>query len=150
MTETAESHKIMRAFQHFYQTSIKIQRFFREQRMMDKYRLDLVRRSWEINKDRMQKTILRQGGKQLKGKLKKLQLLNDVVREQYIKMYFERQKLLFIIKFIENEGKNEMKGKIEKYQKLLVKFEKKLGIKSEAKAPIEINKTPALDKPVAV
>ena len=49
--------------------------------MMDKHRLDLVRRCWEINKDRMQKTILRQGGKQLKGKLKKLQLLNDVVRE---------------------------------------------------------------------
>ena len=53
MTETAESHKIMRAFQHFYQTSIKIQRFFRDQRMMDKHRLDLVRRCWEINKDRM-------------------------------------------------------------------------------------------------
>ena len=65
-------------------------------------------------------------------------------------MYFERQRLLFIIRYIENEGKNEMKGKIEKYQKLLVKFDKKLGIKSEAKAPIDINKTPALDKPVNV
>jgi hypothetical protein len=36
----------------------------------------------------------------MKIKLKRLGLLTDSVREEFIKIYFERQKLVFIIKFL--------------------------------------------------
>lgn len=65
-----------------------IQRFFREQKQLDLYRLDLLRKAWDIQRDIMSRAYIKTGGKTLKAKLKKLSLLTDTVREEFIDLYF--------------------------------------------------------------
>ena len=84
LRDTSDSYKLMTSFNIFYKTTVKIQRFFREHQLMDKYRMDLVRRSWDINRDKMQKQILKAGGKHIKAKLKKI--LGKARYEEYKKL----------------------------------------------------------------
>lgn len=50
--------------------------------------MDLLRKGWEIQREKMQKKYLSSGSRQNKHKLKKLQLLTKEVRESFIEMYF--------------------------------------------------------------
>lgn len=76
-------------------------------------------------------------GKAIKAKLKRLSLLTDSIREEFIKVYFQRSKITFIIKFIEMHNTTDPNGgrdpRIEKYFAILKKIEKKLGLKSSEK-----------------
>ena len=68
----------------------------------------------------------------MKAKLKKLGFLTDSLREEFLKMYFQRCKINYIIKYLSIESKKpENDTKIEDYKKMLKKLEKKLGIKNE-------------------
>ncbi len=69
----------------------------------------------------------------MKNKLKKLALLTDSVREYYIKMYFQRQKLLFMVKYLNYESKNNSQSKIDNCLDQIKQLDKKLGLLNDNK-----------------
>ena len=101
--------------------------------MLDVFRIDLLRKAWDIQRDIMSRACMKATGKAIKAKLKKLSLLTDSIREEFVKLYFQRSKLLFIIKFIELHTNEGIDPRIEKYISILRKLEKKLGLKASEK-----------------
>eukprot|EP00347_Sterkiella_histriomuscorum_P022516 403338197 len=133
LEETSSSFELIRVFNRFYSRMLLIQSFFKEQQMLDVFRIDLLRKAWDIQRDIMSRACMKATGKAIKAKLKKLSLLTDSIREEFVKLYFQRSKLLFIIKFIELHTNEGIDPRIEKYISILRKLEKKLGLKASEK-----------------
>lgn len=92
------------------------------------FRLELLRRAWDLQRDILYNTYIKSSGKGMKAKLKKLNLLTDSIRQEFLVMYFKRQKLLFIIKFLELHTEFKSYAKIKKYNEMLQKIEIELGL----------------------
>ena len=105
-----------------------IQRFFKEQKQLDLFRVDLLRKAWDIQRDILSRAWIKTGGKVLKNKLKRLSVLTESTREEFIMLYFQKTKLSFIVKFLELHDSRD--PRIEKYQGMLKKLDKKLGLSS--------------------
>jgi hypothetical protein len=46
--------------------------------------MDLLRKAWDIQRDIMSRAYIKAGGKSMKAKLKKMSLLTDAIREEFI------------------------------------------------------------------
>lgn len=66
----------------------------------------MVRKAWDYHKSKVKSSALMGGVKNAKTKLKKMGLLNEEVEEKLIKTYFERQKLLFEVKYLSLNGQS--------------------------------------------
>ncbi|CDW72597.1 UNKNOWN [Stylonychia lemnae] len=134
MEETSAVFEMINRFNLMYSRVVKIQKFFRDQKMLDLFRVDFIRSAWDIQREIMQRALLKSGGKQagIKLKLKKMSLLTDTVREQFVRLYFQKQKIQFIIKFLEMHS-DPRDPRIEKYSILLKRLEQKIGITNESR-----------------
>ena len=61
-----------------------------------------------------------------------MQLLTKEIRESFIDMYFQRQKLIFMVKFIAQKAKQDHSIVFDKYVQMLNKLDKKLGFKGQS------------------
>ena len=68
----------------------------------------------------------------MKQKLKRISILTDEIREDFIHMYFKRAKLMFKVRFLSIRIKEEADSRIEEYTLQISKNEKKLGIRIES------------------
>lgn len=53
LRETSELNSIMKSFSLLYLRVIKIQKAFKKKKQIDLYRMEMLRKGWEIQKDRM-------------------------------------------------------------------------------------------------
>eukprot|EP00347_Sterkiella_histriomuscorum_P015613 403356364 len=132
LKETASCYSIQKAFNVYYSRVLKIQTYFRKQKILDSFRMELLRQAWMIQLDVLQKKYMKSGSKSSKLKLKKLAMLTEKIRENYIEMYFQRQKTLYMMNFFTSRGYSLTSLKLEKYQDELNTLDKKLGIKNIA------------------